>query len=121
LQISQIIWPSAPCGSALSPEANALSAKLTNLFYSEEIKILKLRGFRNHFEHFDSRIEEWAKKNTDSIIVDSNIVPSYIIAGYSKIARMRNFDPDTFELTFRNQKYRFLEAVNAAKKIIRSF
>lgn len=116
--ISKIIWPSAPCGSPLSPETNARSAKLTNLLYSEEIKILKLRGFRNHFEHYDSRIEEWAKKNTDSIIVDSNIVPSYMIAGYSKIARMRNFDPDTFELTFRDKKYRFLEAVNAVKKLL---
>ena len=33
--ISKIIWPSAPCGSTLSPEANAHSAKLTNLLYSE--------------------------------------------------------------------------------------
>src|SRR3982751_3805324 len=44
--ISKIIWPSAPCGSALSPETNARSAKLASLLYSEEIKILKKRGFR---------------------------------------------------------------------------
>lgn len=28
--ISKIIWPSSPCGSALSPETNARSAKLSH-------------------------------------------------------------------------------------------
>ncbi|MFL6359013.1 MAG: hypothetical protein ACJ72V_06690, partial [Nitrososphaeraceae archaeon] len=80
--------------------------------------VLKSRGFRNHFEHYDSRIEEWAKKNTDSNIVDSNIVPSYMIAGYSKDSRMRNFDPDKFELSFKDKSYKFLEAVNAVRKLL---
>jgi hypothetical protein len=118
LQISQIIWPSAPCGSALPAEVEKRSAALTNLLYSDEIAILKSRSFRNYFEHYDERIEEWANKNTDSIIVDSNVVPSYMIAGYSKESRIRNFDPDTLELTFKDKSYKFLEAVNAVRKLL---
>lgn len=45
-------------------------------------------------------------------------VPSYLIAGYSKESRMRNFDPDTFELTFKDKSYKFLEAVNAVRKLL---
>ena len=33
-------------------------------------------------------------------------------------SQMRNFDPDTFELTFRDKKYQFLEAVNAVNKLL---
>lgn len=31
---------------------------------------------------------------------------------------MRNFDPDTFELTFKDKSYKFLEAVNAVRKLL---
>lgn len=91
---------------------------LTNFLDIGKISVLQSREFRNHFEHYDERIEEWANKMTSNIIVDSNVVPSYMIAGYSKESKMRNFDPDTFELTFKDKSYKFLEAVNAVRKLL---
>jgi hypothetical protein len=116
--ISKILWPSAPCNSSLPPEVDARRVTLRRLLSIDETSVLKPREFRNHFEHYDFRIEEWAKKTTDFTIVDSNVVPSYIIAGYSKNPRMRNFDPDTFVLTFKNRSYQFLAVVDAVRKLL---
>jgi hypothetical protein len=116
--ISNIVRPSASHGSVLPPETLSRKTTLANLLDIDKISILESKEFRNHFEHYDERIEEWANKTTDSIIVDSNVVPSYMIAGYSKIARMRNFDPDTFELTFKDKSYKFSQVVNAIRKLL---
>jgi hypothetical protein len=103
--ISKILWPSAPCGSELSPEVEARGTALRELLAVDDSSALKRREFRNYFEHYDFRIEEWAKKTTDLTIVDSNVVPSYVIAGYNTISKMRNFDPDKYELMFRDRSY----------------
>jgi len=38
-------------------------------------------NFRNHFEHFDERLEEWAKSSERHNFVDSNIGPPNMIDG----------------------------------------
>jgi hypothetical protein len=116
--ISKILWPSAPCVSGIPPELNTRRANLRALLSIDESSILKSREFRNHFEHYDFRREECAKKATDFTIVDSNVVPSYLIAGYSDNSKMRNFNPDAFVLTFGNRSYRFLAVVEGVRKLL---
>lgn len=116
--ISKILWPSAPCGSEMPAEMDARGAKLRTLISIDEPSVLKSREFRNHFEHYDFRIEEWAKRTTDFTIVDSNVVPSYLIAGYSKKSKMRNFDPNTFVLSFGDRSYKFLAVVEAVRNLL---
>jgi hypothetical protein len=45
-------------------------------------------------------------------------VPSYLIAGYSEKSKMRNFDPDTFVLTFGNRSYQFLDVVDEVRELL---
>lgn len=40
----------------------------------DESSVLKSREFRNHVEHYDSRIKEWGNEIIDLAIVDSNVV-----------------------------------------------
>jgi hypothetical protein len=63
--ISKILWPTAPCGLVVPPDLGARRDNLRTLLSIDESSILKSRTFRNHFEHYDFRIEEWAKKTTD--------------------------------------------------------
>jgi hypothetical protein len=111
------LWPSAPCGSVLDPDVISSRNALRKLLSVDNYSILNSRSFRNHFEHFDSRIEEWVKKTKDWMIIDSNVVPSYLIAGYDPISRMRNFDPATYELTFRDHKYQFRLVIEAIQEL----
>jgi hypothetical protein len=115
--ISKILWPSAPYGSVLDPDVISSRNALRKLLSVDDYSILNSRSFRNHFEHFDSRIEEWAKKTKDWMIIDTNVVPSYLIAGYDPISRMRNFDPATYELTFRDHKYQFRLVVEPIQEL----
>lgn len=116
--ISKILWPSSSSGSLLPPEVNSRGDILRRLLLVDNSSILKSREFRNHFEHYDFRIEEWAKKTTDWTIVDFNVVPSYIIAGYSNISKMRNFNPDTFVLTFKDRNYQMLFVVKSIQELL---
>lgn len=63
------------------------------------------RKFRNHFEHFDERLEIWASSSKRHNFVDSNIGPSKMITGIDAKDFIRNFDNTTWELTFRGDKY----------------
>jgi hypothetical protein len=66
---------------------------------------LEPRTFRNHFEHFDERLESWAGSSKRHNIADSNIGPEGMIAGLDLGDYLRNFDPNTYCLTFRGDSY----------------
>ena len=63
------------------------------------------RKFRNHFEHFDERLEDWATSSKGHNFIDSNIGPPNMIAGIVQQDFLRNFDPTTWTLTFRGDRY----------------
>ncbi len=79
----------------------------------EDNSPIQPRNFRNHFEHFDERLEEWAKSSERHNFVDSNIVPSNMIAGIDPKDYLRNFDPTTWALTFRGDKYELKPIIKA--------
>lgn len=60
------------------------------------------RTFRNHFEHFDERLEQWATKSGRKNFVDMNIIPRKAVKGTDMNDWMRNLDPMTMTLTFRD-------------------
>lgn len=63
------------------------------------------RSFRNHFEHFDERIEAWDRSDPHRIYVDSNIGPTSMIGGLDSSAFLRNYDPAKREFTFRGESF----------------
>ena len=72
------------------------------------------RNFRNHFEHFDERIEAWANSSSQ-MFIDSNVAPPGMISGIDSSEFLRNFDPESYAVTFRGDLYPLkpvLEEVN---------
>ncbi len=74
---------------------------------------IKPRKFRNSFEHFDERLENWATSSKRHNFVDSNIGPSNMIAGINPEDFLRNFDPTSWTLTFRGDKYELEQVIEA--------
>ena len=66
---------------------------------------LQPRTFRNHFEHFDERLEDWAVSSGRHNFVDSNIGPPDMITGIDIQDFLRNFDQNSWTLYFRGDKY----------------
>jgi hypothetical protein len=76
-----------------------------------------LRTFRNHFEHFDERLERWAASPEPRTPTDSNIGPVSAISGLELDDRLRHFDPTTYTVTFRGETYHLRPIIEAIQAI----
>ena len=94
--VSKILWPSRK----LSEARGETLRKLLNI---DERNLLSDRKFRNHFEHYDERIEDWFEKNGSAVYMDSSIDPFGSIWGGNPPNRHRDYNPLTQTLTFRGE------------------
>jgi hypothetical protein len=65
----------------------------------DENSSLKSRKFRNHFEHFDERLEQWISSSQHHNFIDSNL--GALPKGLETADCHRNFDDSTYTLIFR--------------------
>ena len=104
--ISKLLWPPNP---RLSERGAELRASLS----VSDDSPLQPRTFRNHWEHFDERLEMWATSSERHIFADSNIGPQNMISGLDPGDYLRNFDPENWIITFRGDKYELRPIVDA--------
>lgn len=62
------------------------------------------RSMRNHYEHFDERIDDWWEGG-GRLRVDYNFFAPSELAKYNHIDRWRNFDANTVILTFSGDNF----------------
>lgn len=74
---------------------------------------LEPRTFRNHFEHFDERLENWATSSERHNLVDSSVGPPDAIVGIDVQDFLRCFDPTSWTLYFRGDKYKLKPIIDA--------
>lgn len=96
--ISKIFWP-------INQKYGMRGEKLRKSLGIEDNSPIQPRNFRNHFEHFDERLEKWAESSERHNFVDSSILPPNMIAGIDQKDFLRIFNPTTWTLTFRGDKY----------------
>lgn len=104
--ISKIFWP-------INQKYGMRGEELRKSLGIEDNSPIQPRNFRNHFEHFDERLEEWAESSERHNFVDSSILPPNMIAGIDQKDYLRNFDPTTWTLTFRGDKYELKPIIKA--------
>jgi len=110
--VSKLLWPSKP----LLPERGAeLRASLS----VGDDSPLEPRAFRNHFEHFDERLEQWATSSERRNFADSNVGPPGMIVGLEPGDFLRNFDTTNFAVTFRGDTYHLQPVINAIRDLWR--
>jgi len=66
--VSKILWP--------SEKYKIRGERIRQLLKVEKDNPLSSRKFRNHFEHYDERIEEYFKYNSQGVYVDLAMNPS---------------------------------------------
>jgi hypothetical protein len=93
----------------------ARGKKLREIYGIEEKSPLNDRNIRNHFEHFDERIDSWAASSARMSFVDSNIGPKDSIAGPAKSDYFRNFDPTKCILSYADEDYELITVNEAIK------
>lgn len=108
--VSKILWPSRESSKA---RGNALRAVLG----VDDQNLLSDRKFRNHFEHYDERIEDWVQKTSSLVYSDSSIDPfEPKWSGYSSQFH-RAYNPRTQTLKFRGESFDLAALLKALDEI----
>jgi hypothetical protein len=108
--VSKILWPSRKL-SAMRGE------RLRTVLNVDNRNLLSDRKFRNHFEHYDARIEEWFEKNHSAVYVDPGIDSFESIWGSNPVNRHRFYNPSTQTLTFRGESVDLGALLHALEEI----
>lgn len=113
--VSKLLWPSSQRSTrAVFPDRGPkLRASLKVGVNSP----LEPRVFRNHWEHFDERLEQWAGGTMRNNFVDSNAGPLNRLKGFDAADVLRNFDPDSYVLQFRGDSYDLRALAKALKAL----
>jgi len=98
--VSKILWPSRK-------PYKARGKQLRELLGVDDNNLLSDRTFRNHFEHYDERIEEWFDTNNSAVYRDSRIytfeptswgLPQFFHRSYNPISRTLSFRDESIDL-----------------------
>lgn len=90
--ISKILWPP-------DKKYKIRGERLRQLLRIKDDNILSNRRFRNHFEHYDSRVEEWFSKQSQGVYIDLAMNPSF----GSKLNSHRGYNSFNNTLEFRGE------------------
>ena len=108
--VSKILWPSR---RSSIPRGR----KLRELLSIDNKSVLSSRKFRNHFEHYDERIEDWFETNRSVVYIDSSINPFESIWGPNINVYHRAYNPSTKVLTFRDETVDLAEILDALEDL----
>jgi hypothetical protein len=100
--VSKLLWPNPEDTRQFPERGPELRATLE---MAEDCPLKPPRTFRNHFEHFDARLEKWAASSPRRNFIDSNIGPGCLASGGESRDHFRNFDTTTFTVTFWGETY----------------
>ena len=107
--VSKILWP--------QKKKYAIRGKrLRELFKVDDNNILSDRSFRNHFEHYDERIEDWFKKQSSAVYSDLAVDP-FKSFGNFPTNHHRAYDPLKQTVTFRGESFDLAGVLKELKEI----
>lgn len=99
--ISKLLWP----GNKKSLDRGK---QLRKLLCIDNQSVLRSRKFRNHFEHFDERLEHWIDSTDHKFFIDKNISNKDILNGnqaFDVKHSLRHLITDDMILKFNGENY----------------
>lgn len=110
--VSKILWP--------NKKYKIRGERLRQLLKVEMENALSSRAFRNHFEHYDERIEDWFENSSQSVYIDLAINPSFRSGIFKDppLNTHRGYNSFNNSLVFRNETLYLDEVLNALDNIL---
>jgi len=114
--LSKLLWPPIPI---ILERGSELRASLS----VEDNSCLQPRTFRNHFEHYDQRLEEFflSLEPPNFSYIDGNVSPGGIQSLASHVDEkwaLRHFDPETWAFLFRGEPVHLEPLVTAICELL---
>ena len=95
----------------------ARGKQLRELLGIDDNNLLSDRTFRNHFEHYDERIEDWFDNNNSAVYMDSKIDPFEPTPSSLPRFFHRCYNPIHGTLTFRDESIDIFAVLAALEEI----
>jgi len=112
--ISKIFWPTSN-----RPRAKRRGNYLRNSLTLSNTHPLSKMALRNHLEHFDDRLDEWAENNKRSWIADEIVGAPSMLGSFDSSEIFRLFDPNTSSFIFRGEVYNIQDIEDGRSDITR--
>lgn len=106
--VSKILWP--------QKKYKSRGEKLRKLLHVDNSNLLSNRKFRNHFEHYDERIEETFENQTPVVYRDLAMNPSMYL--FENNSSHRGYNSFNNTLVFRGEILDLDAVLNALEEII---
>jgi len=105
--VSRLLWPPGGTSRTKKKRAKKRGAHLRQTLKVEDGHVLRTRTLRDHFEHIDERLDEWAETSPNKNIVDNMIGPRAAIGGDAIKDQdiFRLFDPASKLIVFRGERF----------------
>ena len=121
--ISKFFWPGPPRTKEFGvtkQEVDDRASYLKSRLSIDDKSPLYDRDLRDHFEHYDERVQSWAKKSKNRVLLHRNIgAKGAIVTGnIDQYANMGNLDPTTFTVTFWNKSFEIPIIIQEIEKIL---
>lgn len=107
--VSKILWP-------ISKKNKSRGMKLRKLLNVDDSNILSSRKFRDHFEHYDERIEEWFTNQDSAVYTDLAMNPD--LSGSMSRTSHRGYNSFNNTLVFRGKVLDLNEVMNSLQEIL---
>lgn len=109
--VSKILWP--------AKKYKIRGDRLRKMLNVEEDSPLSSRRFRNHFEHYDERVEEWFSNVSEGVYDDLHMNPNLNsgLLGDMPNFTHRGYNSFNNTLVFRDEVLDFNELLSALKDI----
>jgi len=110
--VSKILWP--------NQKYKTRGEKLRQLLKVEKNNPLSSRKFRNHFEHYDERVEEYFQSNSQGSYIDLAMNPSFRsgVFGDPPLNTHRGYNSFDNTLVFRDEILDLNELLMALDNIL---
>lgn len=123
--ISRIFWPGPPRTKEFGvtkQEVDDRASYLKSILNIDDKLTLSDRDLRDHFEHYDERLQSWAKKSKNRILLRRNIGArgDIRVANADQYADMGNLDTTTFTVTFWNKAFEIPVIIQEIEKILQA-
>lgn len=117
--VSRIFWPTWCKDKNENERAQKRGRLLREVLSLGETHAIKNKTLRNHLEHFDARLDEWAEKSRNRNIIKKFIGPRSAIGGggIDDGDIIHHYDYENKIYSFRGEKFSLQELANGIDDI----
>lgn len=115
--VSRMLWPPGCRDKAKKRRSQRRGEALRGELDIKNEHAIRNRTLRDHFEHFDERLDDWAENSKNRDMIGKFFGPRDAIHGIDDKDIIHHYDPATKKYVFRGEEFDIQELVDGINDI----